>query len=387
MIKEYMQRTPVMFGEGALQALGQKLAEMGCKKAMCVFDDGVKMAGISKKAEDSLKSAGIDYIVFDRVLPDPPDYLMDEAGEIARKAGVDCVIGVGGGSSMDTAKAIAVLQGNPPPINNYMNLNGPPFTVKSGVRTILVPTSAGTGSEVTQMSIVTDTKNNIKVPIFTDSTLAVVDPSLCITAPPHVTANSGLDALAHASEAITAVNWNPYAEVLAVAAIERIGKYLPIACKNGSDLKARSELSLAANWAGIAFASTDVQIGHGAADSIAASYHTPHGLNCAWATPGVQELVASAVPDKVKLVGTALGVVFNGSESPEEIGVKTADACRALMREVGIKTFSEMGFERDVIVKNGIPYVLNSPLRFNCPVEINAQSAERLLSLIYDKYC
>jgi 1,3-propanediol dehydrogenase len=180
MIKEYMQRTPVMFGEGALQALGQKLAEMGCKKAMCVFDDGVKMAGISKKAEDSLKSAVIDYIVFDRVLPDPPDYLMDEAGEIARKAGVDCVIGVGGGSSMDTAKAIAVLQGNPPPINNYMNLNGPPFTVKSGVRTILVPTSAGTGSEVTQMSIVTDTKNNIKVPIFTDSTLAVVDPSLVL---------------------------------------------------------------------------------------------------------------------------------------------------------------------------------------------------------------
>ncbi len=385
-VYEYQQLTPVLFGDGAIQLLGEKVKELGCKKVMCVFDAGVKTAGISDKAENSLKATGVEYIIYDKVVADPPDSMLDEAGNIGLQAGIDCVIGIGGGSSMDTAKAVSILQNHPAPINQYLNLEGPPFTIEGGVPVILVPTSAGTGSEVTQMTIVSYVERNEKIPIFTHSTLAVVDPELCRTAPPSVTANGGLDALAHAAEAITANKRNPYSEVLAIAAIQRIAKYLPIAYKDGTNMEARSEMCLAANWAGIAFSNTDVHIGHAAADSIAASYHTPHGLNCAWVTPAVLELVAKEVPDLVKIVGTALGAIFTGSETPAEIGKKTADACRALMKSVGIKTLAECGFTREIIVDKGASYIAASPLRFNCPAEITATAASWIMASAYDDY-
>lgn len=385
MMCEYMQLTPVLFGEGAIGKLGEKVAAMGCHKALCVFDAGVKAAGIAEKAAASLEAAGVEYLVFDRVAADPPDTLMDEAGQIAKEAGVDCVIGVGGGSSMDTAKAISILQKHPAPISQYLNLEGPPFTVDGGVPTILIPTSAGTGSEVTKMCVVTHTGRNIKIPIFTNSTLAIVDPELCRTAPPSITANGGLDALAHAIEAVTCVHSNPYSETLALAAVTRIAKYLPAACKDGNDMKARSEMSLAANFAGIAFCATDVQIGHAAADSIAASYHTPHGLNCAWVNAPVQELMAEVVPEKVKLVGAAMGVEFDGTETPTEIGRKTGAAIRKLTRDCGVKTLEEMGFERSVIV-GGAGYVAANVLTYNCPVQVDEAVAERILASAYDDY-
>ena len=152
--RQYLQAAPVLFGEGAIAQLGEQVKKLGCKKVMCVFDAGVKAAGISAKAEESLKAAGLDYIVFDEVAADPPDSVLDKAGQIGKDAGIDCVVGIGGGSSMDTAKAVSILQKHPAPITQYLNLEGPPFTVDGGVPVILVPTSAGTGSEVTQMCIV-----------------------------------------------------------------------------------------------------------------------------------------------------------------------------------------------------------------------------------------
>lgn len=385
MLCEYMQLTPVLFGEGAIAQLGEKAAAMGCKKAMCVFDAGVKMAGIAEKATASLDAAGIEYIIFDRVAADPPDYLMDEAGKLAKDAGVDCIVGVGGGSSMDTAKAISILQKHPAPISQYLNLEGPPFQVDSGVPTILIPTSAGTGSEVTKMCVVTHTGANIKIPIFTNSALAIVDPELCRTAPASITANGGLDALAHAIEAVTCIHANPYSETLALAAITRIAKYLPAACNDGNDMTARSEMSLAANFAGIAFCATDVQIGHAAADSIAASYHTPHGLNCAWVNAPVMELMATVVPEKVKLVGEAMGVEFAQTDTAADIGAKTANAIRELTRACGVKTLAEMGFERDVIV-GGAGYTASNVLTYNCPVPITEEIAAGILASAYDDY-
>ena len=384
--RQYLQAAPVLFGEGAIAQLGEQVKKLGCKKVMCVFDAGVKAAGISAKAEESLKAAGLDYIVFDEVAADPPDSMLDKAGQIGKDAGIDCVVGIGGGSSMDTAKAVSILQKHPAPITQYLNLEGPPFTVDGGVPVILVPTSAGTGSEVTQMCIVSYVEKNMKLPIFTRSTLAIVDPELCRTAPPSVTANGGLDALAHAAEAITGANANPYSELLAVAAIERIAKYLPRACKDGNDMEARREMSLAANWAGIAFANTDVHIGHAAADSIAASYHTPHGYNCAMTTPAVQELAAQAVPEKVKLVGTALGVQFTGSETPAQIGKMTADACRALMRACGVKSLKDYGYDRDTIIQKGAPYVAASALCVNFPMEVTLERATWVMTSVYDDY-
>ncbi len=385
-IFEYAQTPPVIFGVGAIKKLDEEINKLGCKKILCVFDDGVKKAGISGQVEKVLQDADIEYLVFDNVMADPPDTMLDEMGLAAREAEIDCVVGIGGGSSMDTAKAISILQKHDFPIRQHLNTDGPPFTLAGGVPVILVPTSSGTGSEVTRMCIVSYVDINAKIPIFTSGTLAIVDPELSKSAPAGVTANTGLDAFAHAAEAITANNGNPYSEVLAIEAIKRIAKYLPVAYADGNNIEARTEMSLAANWAGIAFSITDVHIGHASADSIAANYHTPHGLNCAWVTPSVLQLVATKVPEKVKLIGEALGVDLSGNETPEEIGKKTADACRNLMKRVGVKSLEECEFDRNVIVSKGAAYTANHPLRFNCPVEIDEAAASYILSSAYDDY-
>lgn len=383
---EYGNGTPVIFGVGAVDKLSEEIKKLGCKKILCVLDEGVKKAGISNRIEKKLKEADIEYVVYDNVVPDPPDTMIDEMGLAAKEAQIDCVVGIGGGSSMDTAKAISILQKHEMPIRQHLNLDGPPISLDGGVPVILVPTSAGTGSEVTRMCIVSYVDINAKIPIFTQGTLAIVDPELCRTAPPSVTANTGLDAFAHAAEAITANNGNPYCETLAVEAIKRIAKYLPVAFADGNNLEARSEMSLAANWAGIAFSITDVHIGHAAADSLAANYHTSHGLNCAWVTPAVLQLVATKVPEKVELIATALGVELSEKDTPEDIGKKTADACRELMQSVGVKSLESCGFDRGVIVSEGAKYVSDHPLRFNCPVDIDESAAKFILSSAYDDY-
>ncbi len=385
-IFEYAQNPPVIFGAGAIGKLSEEIKKFDCKKILCVFDDGVKKAGIGRQVEKVLNDADIEYLVFDNVMADPPDTMLDEMGQAARDAEIDCVVGIGGGSSMDTAKAISILQKHDLPIRQYLNLDGPPLTLDGGVPVILIPTSSGTGSEVTRMCIVSNVEANAKLPIFTSGSLAIVDPELSKSAPAGVTANTGLDAFAHAAEAITANNGNPYSEVLAVEAIKRIAKYLPVAFVDGNNIEARTEMSLAANWAGIAFSLTDVHIGHASADSIAASYHTPHGLNCAWVTPAVLQLVATKVPEKVKLIGVALGVDIAEEDSPEEIGKKTADACRLLMKKVGVKSLEEYEFDRNVIITKGALYAANHPLRFNCPVAIDEAAASFILSSAYDDY-
>ena len=222
MIFEYDQLTPVVFGAGAIDSLGERVKAYGCKKVLCVYDGGVKAAKISERAEASLKAAGVDFVSFDKISADPATTLVDEAGALARKEQVDGVIGVGGGSSMDAAKGAALLMSHDSPIAQYLTL--PPTMLKSSVPIFLVPTTAGTGSEVTQVAVLSDNERDLKLAVFVRSTLAIVDPELTLTVPAHVTATTGMDAFTHASEAITAKKWDPRSELLACAAIEKITK-------------------------------------------------------------------------------------------------------------------------------------------------------------------
>ena len=384
-IHEYALYAPVVFGDGAIGMIGEKVRGMGCRRALCVCDRGIKNAGILDTVLSYLREAGIETVVFDSVLADPPASMLNDVGDMAGKADVDCIIGIGGGSCMDTAKAVSILLKHAGPITNYLNLHGPPLYVDGGVPVILAPTSAGTGSEVTNICVVSHEERNEKLVVLTNISLAIVDPELCRTAPPNITANGGFDALAHAVEAVTSKGRNPFSELLALAAIRRIGEYLPIACKDGNNTKARGELSLAANWAGIAFASTNVHVGHAAADSISAIYHTPHGLNCAWAVPVVMELCAETVPDKVKLIGEALGVVFGADDPNNVIGEKTSVACRTLMHECGIRSMKSYNFEREKVL-SAVDYIFSCGISQNCPTEITRDTAEKLLARAYDNY-
>lgn len=381
----YNQLVPVVFGNGAINELGEQVKALGCKKVMCVYDGGVKAAGIAPKAEASLKAAGVDFVVYDKITADPKDIEVNECGTLAKESGVDGFVAIGGGSSMDCAKAAALLMNHDAPIQQYFT--APPSFLDCAVPVILVPTTAGTGSEVTQVCVITQTPENYKPSIFMRSTLAIVDPELTYTVPPTVTANTGLDALTHACESITAKGRNPRSELLAKAAIEKIAKYLPIAVKDGGNTEARYELCLASNWAGIAFADTDCHLGHNMADGISNAFHTPHGMNCVWVCPELMNACAAVAPREVKVVGEALGAVFTGSETDAEIGEKTAAAMRALMKSVGLKSPKEMGFDRQTFIDcYKVAMEIDLGLRLNCPFEATADVVRDLYTKIYDNY-
>ena len=261
MAVEYKQNAPVLYGAGAINELGDKLKEWGVEKALVMYDQGIKGAGIDKKVLDQLDAAGIPYVTYDQIPPDPPDTVVNECGEIAKKENVDAIIGLGGGSCMDAAKGVNFYVSNDlTDIRPY--IDGPPIPqAPLKLKTIAIPTTSGTGSEVTFVAVLSDTEKGVKGGVFSPSTLAILDPELCLTVPPHITTMTALDALAHACESYTSIAANPKADILDLAAISMIFKYLPIAYKDGSNLEARSQLMLAANFAGMGFSDTMIQIG------------------------------------------------------------------------------------------------------------------------------
>lgn len=382
-MKSYLPSIASVFGRGALDCLGEKAAEMKVKKVMVVCGKSAVRAGVLGRAVKSLEAAGIECLTFDEVTPDAPDATVDKGAAIARESGVEALVGIGGGSGMDTAKAIAILLDNPGSINDYFT--DPPTFVKTKTPIILVPTTSGTGSECTDHAVIMDTANNRKPAVFMLSTLAVIDPELMVSMPASVTAMSGLDAFTHAAEAITTNNRDERSEVMALAAIRGIAKWLPQAVADGSDLDAREGMALAANWAGMALQDAGVHFGHSIADAFSAAFGTPHGLNCAWGVPELMKLIAPAVPEKVRPIGEALGAELDCGDSAECIGEKTAAAIRALMKKCGIPSISEKGFSREATVA-AAAIAFESPLRFACPVEIKQEALADMFAAIYDNY-
>ncbi|MDR3209307.1 MAG: iron-containing alcohol dehydrogenase, partial [Oscillospiraceae bacterium] len=280
---EFSQPAPIIFGRGAIAALGQRVKSLGCKKVLCIYDRGVEDAGISARVTAELANAGVDYVTYNRVVSDPPDSVVDEAGALALREGADCLVGIGGGSSMDTAKAAAIYLHDPGPVRRYI-LAAPP-TVDTRTPVILVPTTAGTGSECTTVAIISLPDLNVKWSAFVNTTLAIVDPELTVTLPRYETVNTGLDALAHAAEAMTVRAWNYHSDLFGEAAIRKIRRNLYTAWSEPENMAARSEMSLAANWAGLAFNNPITHVGHASADAFSCRVHTPHGLGCALALP------------------------------------------------------------------------------------------------------
>ena len=382
-MKSYLPSIATVFGCGALNSIGEKVAEMKVKKVMVVVDQSAIVTGVLKRAVDKLENAGLECLVFDEIAADAPDTLVNKGAAIAREAGIEAVIGIGGGTVMDSAKSIAILLDNPGSINDY--LTDPPTFVPSNIPIILVPTTSGTGSECTDHAVIMDTAHNRKPAVFMLSRLAILDPELTLTMPAAVTAYSGLDALTHAAEAVTTTNCDPRSEVIALAAIRGIAKWLPLAVADGSNIEAREGMALASNWAGQALQDAGVHFGHSIADAFSAAFATPHGLNCAWGIAELMKFIAPAVPDKVKLIGEALGVQFECGDCSGIIGDKTAAAIRDLMKACGIPSIADKGFSREAAVE-AAAIAWESPLRFACPVEVKEEALPAMFAAIYDNY-
>ncbi len=291
------QTTPgLRFGHGCVAEAAEQLRALGAHSVMIVTDPGIAAAGLLERLEAPLRDAGIAFGVFDEVVADPPEAVVSAAADRARERGADAIIGFGGGSVMDVAKVVAALAGSDQPLEDMYgigNVRGPRLPL------VLVPTTAGTGSEVTPIAIVTTgetTKAGIVSPRLLPD-LALLDPELTLGLPPAVTASTGIDAMVHAIEAYTSRHRkNPYSDMLAREALTRMSRSLRRAVHDGTrDFDARADMHYGAMLAGQAFANAPVAAVHALAYPLGGHYHVPHGLSNALVLMPVLRFNAPAV--------------------------------------------------------------------------------------------
>lgn len=279
----------ILFEAGASKKIGDLVKGYGAKHALLVTDKGVRAAGLTREAEGALAEAGIALTIFEDVVPDPPSEVIEQAAELCRMQGIDVVLSIGGGSALDTAKLVAYLAKTPDKLDDIYGVG-----LAKGERLplLLVPTTAGTGSEVTPIAIVTtpsfEKKGVVSPRLIPD--WAILDPVLTLGLPAHVTAATGIDAMVHAIEAYTSkVKKNPISDQLALKALELLSANVRTVCTDGSNLEARSQMLLGSMLAGMAFANAPVAAVHALAYPIGALFHVPHGLSNALVLPHVLE--------------------------------------------------------------------------------------------------
>lgn len=371
--------TDIHFGCGILGTLADRIRSVGGTKAFLVTDPGVRAAGILDKVTRILQSGAIEFTLCDRVKPDSGSGLIDETAAELKGSQCDVVVGIGGGSSLDTAKAVAALATNPGSALEYTGLDK---VRNRPLPNIAIPTTAGTGSEVTLWSVFTDDARAVKVAIgsiLLYPTVALCDPELTLSLPPLLTAATGMDALAHAVECYTNNACQPISGSLALQAIELIGRHLRSAVLNGKSLEARYGIMLAATMAGIAMNPTRLGIAHALAMPLGSwDLRVPHGIVLAVTLPAVMEFNYLAEPDRYADVARALG-----ESTPNLTRLRAAqrsvDAVRDLARDIGIPSrLSEYGVREEHVgavveeaMKSG-----NVPVN---PRRANAEDLSRIL--------
>ncbi len=332
--------TEVMFGPNAITKTGPLATRLAAKKTLVVADPNVLQAGKAESVIQSLKEAGVRPEVFGGVVPNPDPQVVAEGAAFCQGGGFDSVVGVGGGSAIDTGKAICIMATNPGSILDYEGAN------KYGhepLPLIAIPTTAGTGSEVTAWSVITDHEKRRKVSIggaAVSPRMAICDPLLTISMPPGVTAATGMDALTHAIESYTNTNVHPICDVLAEKAIQLIGHHLLPAVANGANLQARSGMLLASLLAGAAFNNGGLGAVHCLTNPICSRFEVAHGLANAIMLPHVIEFNLIANPDRFGEIARLLGENVDGL-CPHEAAVKAGEAVRRMVLQSGLPTSLE----------------------------------------------
>jgi alcohol dehydrogenase class IV len=345
--------TDVHFGYGALRSLPDRVRSLGGHRAFLVTDPGVRSCGLVDKVTAPLAEAGIDVTIYDNVTADSGSALIAEGVDALKGSGADVIVGVGGGSALDTAKAVAALATNPGSPLDYVGLH------KVSIRPlpcIAIPTTAGTGSEVSLWSVFTDDARQLKVAIggmHLYPAVAICDPELTMELPPSLTASTGMDALAHAIECYTNNACQPISGALALKAIELIGSQLRSAALNGRDRESRYAMMLASTMAGMAMNPTRLGLAHALAMPLGSwDLKIPHSLAIAVTLPIVMEFNASAAPQRFASVACALGAHLDDC-SPVEAASRAASAVRSLAEAVGIpRSLGEFGLREQHV--NGV---------------------------------
>jgi alcohol dehydrogenase len=360
------QPTRIWFGVNAVAGLADVVREFGCRKPFLVVDPGVVKAGLLDTVTASLASAGLKWEVYDKVDPEPGLKLADNGFKLATKAKADCVIGVGGGSAMDVAKAIGILLTNGGKAEDYIGLGK---IGKPGVPKIMVPTTAGTGAEVTFTAVFINEKTKSKAgmngdPLYPEA--AVLDPALTVNLPPAVTATTGIDALTHAIEGFVSNQAHPISDMYALEAIELISDNLAIAYANGGNIEARSNMLLGSLLAGKALATAGVGLVHAMAYPLGGMYGIAHGLANALLLPYVMDYNLIGAPSKYAVIADAMGEKIHGHGLRDAASLAVI-AVRQLNHEVGIpESLAELK-----IKKKDIPEMARIALTVARPVANN----------------
>lgn len=331
-------------GTNVLGEAAPLLKKMG-NKAFIVTGKHVAVSDMMKQLTALLDENGIDCVIFDGITGEPTDTMIENGVEMLKSSGCDFIIGIGGGSPLDSAKAIAAMAVNEGSIADY---NGKEITGEI-LPLAAIPTTAGTGSEATKFTVITDSEKGIKMLLKGDvlvPKLAIVESSFTVGAPKSVTSATGLDALTHAVEAYTSRKAFSMTDTLAVSAVKRIMKYLPIAYKEPDNSLAREQMSIAALEAGICINNSSVTIVHGMSRPIGALFHVPHGMSNAMLLNECLSFAVSGAYEKFANLGRETGVASD-SDSDETAAEKFIDSLQNICDVCEIPTLEQYGIDRD----------------------------------------
>ena len=384
MLVAYQFQTPtkIISGIGSTAEIIKELNDLYAKKVLLITDPGLVQAGVAQQVDEMLKQAAVEVEIFDAVEPDPSIQVATKAAEMAKNVKANVLIALGGGSAIDTAKSAALLVTNGGYLKDYAGVNK---VVKPILPLIAVPTTAGTGSEVTIFAVMSDPEKQEKFTISSAliaPAVAVLDPLLTLKLPPSVTAFTGMDALTHAIEAFTSSIAQPATDALALSAIKLILKHLPVAVGRGDNIMARDGMLQASLLAGIAFNNAFLGLAHAIASPLGGHFHVPHGLANAVMLPYVMEYNLPTAVRRYAEIGCALGLQAVG-DTPRAVAEKTVAAITQLARDINIpEKLSNIGAKEELLPLVARDALKSIQLKFN----VRNASEKEILALLQKAY-
>lgn len=382
MAYQFQTPTKIISGIGSTAEIIKELNDLHAKKVLLITDPGLVQAGVAQQVVEMLKQAAVEVEIFDAVEPDPSIQVATKAAEMAKNVKANVLIALGGGSAIDTAKSAALLVTNGGYLKDYAGVNK---VVKPILPLIAVPTTAGTGSEVTIFAVMSDPDKQEKFTISSAliaPAVAVLDPLLTLKLPPSVTAFTGMDALTHAIEAFTSSIAQPATDALALSAIKLVLKHLPVAVGRGDNIKARDGMLQASLLAGIAFNNAFLGLAHAIASPLGGHFHVPHGLANAVMLPYVMEYNLPTAVRRYAEIGCALGLQAVG-DTPRAVAEKTVAAITQLARDINIpEKLSNIGAKEELLPLVARDALKSIQLKFN----VRNASEKEILALLQKAY-
>jgi alcohol dehydrogenase class IV len=371
----------ILAGFGASDRLGQEAMNIGAKKALVVTDKGVMSSGIGKNIRDHLEKNAVRVEIFEEVMSDPDIANAEACIEMAKKDRYDLIVGVGGGSSMDIASIASVMMTNAGTVYDYFGIN---LVKNPGIPTILIPTTAGTGAEVTPNAILTDTKEKLKKAIVSPHIfprVAIVDPLLHVSMPPSVTSSSGIDALTHAIESYTSNNATILTDLFAREGMIMIGRSLRTAVANGNDMGARYDMAIGSLYAGISLANAGVTAVHALAYPLGGQFNVAHGIANGLLLPYVMEFNVLGNIPKFAQIAQLLGEKLDHLSLIDQ-AYQAAKAVKAIYRDLKIpQSLTELKVPKEAIPGMAKAAINVTRLMGNNPRTMTVQDVEK----IYEK--